>query len=265
MTHQPVLLFHIPRTGGTTLQRLLARRFAGRLIFTAGLEGRTHEDDSRMLAAMPADQWRAHAFISGHLEAELLGRDCFAFAFMRHPVQRLVSLYGYVRRTPTHHCHDIVVEQGASLGQFVAMINWDELRNGVTRRFAGWKRLVMPAYDLAILKQAMRNLARLDFVGLQESFDKSLFLLGDALGLEPEQLACDRLNAAPATARLDAPSERELDMIRQCNRMDLELYAFARERFQEASKGLERRRKAEFKLFKQALKAQRGKHEALAA
>lgn len=260
------VFFHIPKTAGTTLSSIFTSRIPPERRFIAGSNGHTHIEDALAFAQFPADQKRKYQFVTGHLEmpaVESLPPGSFVFTFLRSPVARCISLYNFVRRTPTHHMHGMLAG-GMGLEEFVARAKWDEVRNGMTRRLAGVINKPLPAYDTAVLKRAMFNLAaRFDFVGVQENFDASLLLLGRMLGIPADQLLYRRRNTNPDSRGKDKVGKETKQYLLENNRMDLELYEFAKNRFADLSRAQEPGLQREIKVFKKRLKQQHGEAAAL--
>jgi hypothetical protein len=82
------------------------------------------------------------------------------------------------------------------------------------------------------LDNAKANLCEFAFVGLQERFDESVVLLQRMLGLDLIPYM-DRHTSIERPA-VEEISERERALIAEHNRLDAELYAFARELFDQA-------------------------------
>jgi hypothetical protein len=261
-----LVFFHIPKTAGSTLAATLGSLTPDDAQFLTGHHNRTHFEDAMWFAGLTEDQKRRYHFVAGHLEmptVENLPSPKFVFTFLRSPVARCVSLYNFVRRTPSHHMHGVLAS-GMGIAEFMNKARWDEVHNGMTRRLAGIINQPIPAYDPAILKRAMFNLAaRFDFVGLQESFDKSLLVLGRMLGLGTDQLAYTSVNVTPGKNGREKLDKWTLECLLEHNRMDLELYEFGCQRFKELVRAQGPKLDRELKAFKKQLKQQGEKGRAL--
>ena len=93
----PVYFLHIPKTAGVSINAMLAGAFRHDEICPVG-----HWDD---IARIPADQVVKYRVFTGHYSAYLsrfLGKKLNVFTFFRDPLERTLSLYGYIRQSKTH-------------------------------------------------------------------------------------------------------------------------------------------------------------------
>ncbi len=106
-----------------------------------------------------------------------------------------------------------------------------EMDNSQTRAFAGDASTPFGGCTRAMLERAKVNLASFAVVGLTERFDDSLVLMQRAF--DWHRIRYVSVNIDPNRQRRDAPSEEDLVMVREQNALDLELYAWGAERFEE--------------------------------
>lgn len=209
MDHARALIFlHIPKTGGMTLRQILRRQYPEHAIcetaptafdvLSESLEG------IRLLAG--------HVTFGVH---ERLAVPADYITLLRHPVERLVSLYFYVlRRGEAHPLHALV--RGRSIEAFMATRH-EYLVDAQVWQLAGERSLEL----------AKRNLAeRFAAFGTDERFDESLLLFRHALGLR--RIFYRRDNVTERRPRLAELPRSAIAAIERENALDLELFDFAR-------------------------------------
>lgn len=231
-----LVYLHLPKCGGTTIHGILRSNFSE--------ESRYYVDPSdiagsrREFAAKTEEERQRIQLLHGHLSYgwhEHAPGSAVYFTFIRHPVERVVSHYNYVRyRTDhDHYLRDAVEREDMSIAEYVSSGVCDEMNNGQVRLLAGVEDIVQEPYggsvlpygtnDPALLDQALRNIdEHFVFVGLQEHFDESLLLLKRKLGLR--RASYQRKNTGSQHYDKRKPTEREIEIIKKYNRLDVELY-----------------------------------------
>jgi hypothetical protein len=112
MLGTPILCFlHLPRTGGTTINRMLKYTFGDRAFFHADLVAE-YGGEAGLATALANDNgiYSRAMLVTGHYgvahplvvqEPRPVALD----AIIRQPLERIVSLYDYIRGTPDHPEH----------------------------------------------------------------------------------------------------------------------------------------------------------------
>ncbi|NJP06716.1 MAG: sulfotransferase family protein [Chloroflexaceae bacterium] len=238
-----VLMFvHIPRTGGTSLAQLL--QYHCPVERTLVLDTLESQQQICHLSKQESQQYR---FIRGHLPFGPYDQAVYQYiqpepvliTMLREPVTRLLSFYAHAWRMEW-------IAPDVSLQAFVTNPPYTEeyrfrLDNVQTRWLAG---AVQGNYqvaedgswlsDAALLYLAKEKLEQYAFFGLMERFTESVHLLNHTMGWPG--LSND---AIPHLERSPNPTKRKqidpdlLQMIQDRNHLDLELYAFATELFQQ--------------------------------
>jgi hypothetical protein len=221
-----VVFVHIPKTAGTTMASSLVINYPPeRTINLDFAFGRPVADIEDRISPERRARLR---LLWGHLPYGVhryIPRPCRYITVLRDPIARGISSYKYIRNNPRHRDHRRVVEERIDMADFFAN---DELmekrRNRQTRQLCSNQAGEMDREDL---EEAKRNLERFLVVGLTERFEETFVLVRRAL----------RLRIPFYVTRLVSPqmsvSSRAIGLIREQNQLDLELYGFAHELFNE--------------------------------
>jgi len=195
--------------------------------------GLNHYESNVYFSNMEDARKRQYKYISGHVEFFLLQsfpERHFSFTLLRNPLDRIVSTYYFILRAEGHHLYRTLHDNKLSLTDFVEGKLWHEIDNGMCRRISGICGSV-PYGECGedVLRLAKHNLAHnISFVGLQERFDESLFLLLYHLQAL-DRLEYTSVNVTSSRKKVQDISESARAAILRHNVLDLELYAFARD------------------------------------
>jgi Galactose-3-O-sulfotransferase len=224
---ETIIFLHIPRTGGTTLDRIPERNYAGDQVLT--FSGSGHRAEVELFAKLPESARAGYRFIKGHLYFgfhELVpGRSSYV-TFLREPIARAVSFYCYARSHSDHYLHRRITDEGLELGNMIKREATHELFNLQTHMIAGEHPSSGNSPGRHLLERAKENLrTHFCLLGLTEKFDASLILLARRLGWRLPFHG--RRNATPRKMRLATLDPKTEGLVREANALDLELYEFA--------------------------------------
>lgn len=202
-----IVFLHIPKTGGTTFQFILENSF-GIYHCHLGHLGKKVNDQRDLEFVKRVFPWLRS--IAGESLVDPLGLSVsnpFYITFVREPVARVFS-----------HYQDNVL-RGKSRMTFEEMLRSDEMLENIhVKLMAGGRNL----------DKAKFFLEKCDVVGLTEKFDLSLHVLDR---LSPQKLNLNykrKLASRDNTIRESLASDsRMVELAKEYNKLDLELYAFA--------------------------------------
>lgn len=230
-----LIFLHIPKAAGTTMHKIIERQYGKSSIFT--MDGARVMESSDEIRSMSDDRKRRIKVLKGHMAYGLhayMPKPCRYFTVLRDPLERLISHYYYVIRTPEHYLYETVISQKMTLEDYIDSGISQELINGQTRMLASQNGYLVE--DGAItenhLNEAKQHLDKsFELVGLAEQFDETLLLCKQAFGWK--NVFYSRSNVTRERPARESVSEEVADMILDHNKFDSELYAYARKQFEE--------------------------------
>lgn len=244
------IFIHIPKAAGSTLTTILDREYDPSLTYT--IEGDI-EQSIRKFVSLSSNYRDKIKLLRGHIPYGLhrhINRSSKYFTMMRNPEDRIISYYHYVLRSKDHYLHDEVVGGKMSLNSFIKSQITLELDNDQTRHLSGL------FYDIPfgkitedILEVAKRNIDK-DFliVGLSEKFDESLLLMKKFLNWRHLPLYV-RKNVTKNRPETNTFNSQDLNLIREYNSFDVQLYSYAAKKFEEKLEQEYKEIKRDLKLF----------------
>jgi hypothetical protein len=218
---------HIPKTAGATVTTMFEAAYSKDQVRGAGNWLRHPRATGREISRVRwTGAWTGLPVVVGHIPYGLFEKhmppDTVYMTFLREPVDRVLSHY--------HRHVEPKARKAMSLEEALEAAMPD-VTNLATRFLCGDPA---PLGDLraGALDDAKANLGSFAFVGIQERFEESVVLLQRTLGLA----AVPYLNQHVS---IDRPAVDEIpdelrSAIQEHNRLDMELYAFALELFEDA-------------------------------
>jgi hypothetical protein len=237
-TDRPTVIFlHIGKTAGATMRRALRREFRRSEVMEVRAPsvapGRLRRDAAVGWFASLQEAERARPrLIMGHMTYglhEFVPRPSEYVTLLREPISLVRSQYHHVRRHEGHLLHEQAkaypdlasyIESGLSL----------EMDNSQTRAFAGDTTTPFGSCSPEMLELAKQNLAGFAVAGLTERFDESIVAMIRRFGWRRVRYVTT--NVDPNRASRRPLTDRELELVRERNALDLDLYAWASDRFQ---------------------------------
>lgn len=192
------------------------------------VRGPSPQDLDKIRRLLPRQDLRA---VLGHFLFGIhkrLTRPATYITMLRHPVERILSLYYFEKLVEAKFgAHQgIRMPAETTLESFVESPPFQEVDNGQTRRISGlWPEI--GGCTKAMVKQAKDNLrSHFAVVGITERFDESLVLLKQVFSWNKDVFYYP-MNTNPNRTTTTTESQDVIDMILARNVFDYELYQFA--------------------------------------
>jgi Galactose-3-O-sulfotransferase len=226
---QLLLFLHIPKAGGTTLNGIINQQYPKAKTFH--LNG---INNLPQLAQLSLAQRQSLKIIRGHFAFgihQFLECPSTYFTLLREPIQRVISHYHYVRRSPQVPGH--MAAQTMSLAEYVVA----QRANLQTRMLYGLidHKASCETEILAIAKHHIDT--SFAVVGILERFDETLALLQLAFNwtmpVYIQQNIATQAKQASSSALPPDVSAKTLALIGEKNAMDIALYQYAQEKFEQ--------------------------------
>ncbi len=227
MPSKPAIFLHIPKTAGTTLHTIVDRQYASDHIYSFGSNA---QDSIKKFQELSAEERAKIRFLRGHMPFGL--HEFFPLTdeyitLLRDPVDRVVSYYNFILRTPEHYLYEIVTLRNMSLFDLLQTDYPIMMNDAQVRLLSGiWADVGYGKVPSEMLEKAKANLQRhFIVVGITEEFDKTLLLLKEKLEW-PSEILYKKQNVSHKKASRQISAET-LDAIRLYNQLDDALYQFA--------------------------------------
>jgi Galactose-3-O-sulfotransferase len=231
---EPAVLFmHLHKTGGTTLSKVIDAMYPPHQVFS--IQGRRFRESIEDFKSFSPSRRSGFKVVKGHMFFGLhlfIPRPSFYITLLRHPLERIHSLYYWALERPNVQYHKQVAGRGMSMEQFLESGLAPAADNGMVRFLSGCDVDTVPYGRCTddLLDIAKRNLSEwFPVFGLTEFFDETLILLKRSLGWEKMPFYL-RKNVTEGKPRRNGHGMRS-KAAAECTRLDLPLYEYARERY----------------------------------
>jgi hypothetical protein len=189
-----IIFLHIPKTAGTSLRQMIEKEYpAGACLFLYYPAPFQKNVITEIQTKLPrAKVLYGHFSFGIH---RLLGIKGQYVAFLRNPIDRVISFYHHNARQPDMRYY-AAIQDGMSLLDMLES-HKPEVNNHITRIIATYGKEDM-LDDTKVLEQALENIEKhFCFIGLVERFTESVNLLGQQLGWRTAYTTVPYLNVIP--------------------------------------------------------------------
>ncbi|MCM3901921.1 MAG: sulfotransferase family 2 domain-containing protein [Pyrinomonadaceae bacterium] len=224
-----LIFIHIPKTAGSTLRPIMDRNHPRDVICKLDFLPR----DLDAFLRLPEPARSRIRVLQGHfpfgLHKHLVVPSDY-LTILRNPVDRIISMYYWIHGNQDHVLNKLVramsLKDFADSGFEITANHQTSLISGLTAN--------SNSDALAVAKKHLQD--EITAFGLNERFDESLLLFKKRLGWK--HVFYSRRNVTRSRPRGTEVPDSVLDVIQKHNSLDLELYEFARQRFDETISAL---------------------------
>ena len=225
-----ILFDHLPKCGGSTINAYLEEHYPKRKTFSMDS---THPAESiKRFTDLPERTRYGYELVKGHFAHELVDYvhpDCLKATVFREPVDRIISHYFFVRRTPEHYLHSRILETDMSLEEYATSNLSDELRNWYVTHFTGLGIQDAERNPEQSVTRALEViLQQYDIIGFLDDFPAFAETLRTQANLR-YAFRNKRVNVTTNRPDIREISESTIRKIRETNHLDIVLYSKLRE------------------------------------
>ncbi|MBA3961142.1 MAG: sulfotransferase family 2 domain-containing protein [Chthoniobacterales bacterium] len=225
---ESVIFLHVPKTAGTTLNRLIEWEYPVLQMYS--VDPVLFKWSSKHLHGLSKKRLEGIRMFKGHMLFGLhiiLPQSATYITVLREPVDRVLSAYYFMRSYKLHPLYWKFRRENWTLEDFVHR----SPRTNVQCKIIAGAEYEAPC-TAEICATAMSNIDRhFSVVGLSERFEESLALMKLRYGWKLETYSSFNVTRARPKKR-DLP-QSTLDLITEKNSYDVSLYAYAAKRFEE--------------------------------
>jgi hypothetical protein len=230
-SHESVIFLHLPKTAGTTLNRLIEWEYP--LTEMYSVDPVLFEWSYARLRNLPEKRLRKTRIFKGHMLFglhEVLPQPATYITVLRNPVDRVLSAYYFMRGYKLHPLYWKLRRNKWSLEEYVERTTRDNVQCKIIANAAYHEPCTQE-----IMERALQHLDRyFSVVGLSERFEESLALMKLRFGWQLKSYSAFNVTRS-RPKRQDLP-QASLDLIAERNRFDVALYKHATKLFKEAVK-----------------------------
>lgn len=235
---QKMIIFaHMPKAAGISLRETMKMQYGGDKVHE--IYPLNKEEALYKLETMPLAEILNKRVITGHEVWNLHQWVPIPFLYitvLRHPVDRVISLYFFIRALPSHRLHQKLTEKNLSIEEF---LEWDEGSRGVRNLQARLLAHEHPYEEQnldVVFHAAKEHLEKYFIVGLTEQYKQSLEMFSQIFHWSNAQETHDNVTTNRPKQIEIAP--HIIKKIEELNQVDMAIYESGQKLFKEQQKDL---------------------------
>lgn len=249
MQNGTLIFIHIPKNAGTSMRRIVESFYKEKEIYFIYTKAFNSNDESDFIA-LPETDKKNIRIIFGHVSVGFhnhITQPSSYVTILRHPVERMVSLYSFVSNNPDHPFYETIKSNNMDFDEFMREegMQWGmSTDNQQTRMLCGMKADFRKCYPEMVSKAKENLRERFAVIGLSEYFVESVLLMKNTFGwkipistqfigkiLGWKNPLYEKTNVTEKKLKINKLSESSLDAVKKFNELDIELYNYARDLF----------------------------------
>jgi len=225
--NEAIIFLHVPKTAGTTLNRLIEWEYPISQMYS--IDPVLFEWSAAHLRKLSKQRLAKIRIFKGHMLFglhEVLPQPSTYITVLRDPVERVLSAFYYMRTYKLHPLYWKFRREKWTVEQFVERSS----RDNVHCKIMAGAHYHSPCTQ-EVFEKAQGNLSRyFSVVGLSERFEESLALMKLRFGWQLKSYGT--FNVTRSRPKKGDLSQATLDLIQERNQFDVELYRQGVERFE---------------------------------
>lgn len=230
---QTLIFLHIPKCGGSTLNRIISSQYDPSIIFS--FEGSGIRKQIEEFKRLPIERREHIRVLRGHMGFGLhvyLPAPYTYITILRDPIDRIISLYYSMLEKQNIALYDERTSQPMGLEEFIHRRINKLVDNGQTRLLSATDGIWEIECSTEMLEIAKKNLQEhFSVVGILEQFDQTIILMKKIFGWTTPFYIKQRVTQN-RPKKEDIPRSI-IRTIEQYNQFDIELYDYVKKIFEE--------------------------------